>query len=281
MTALREQMIQDMVVRGFAQNTQTAYVRAVAQLARFYGRSPDCLSEREIPRYLVHLHQEKGLSYSTCNQVVSALRFFYQVTLGRSAISFAIPAARTPSKLPQVLSREDLTRLFTQPLWPKHRALLLTAYAAGLRVSEVVALRVRDIDSEHRVIRVEQGKGARDRTTLLSPRLLEGLRAYWVQARCEPWLFPSRDGKGHVGAAAAKYAFAKAKQRAGIAKPGGMHLLRHTFATNLLHAGVDVYTLQRLLGHRSLRTPARYPHLTEPARQASGVVPEPLAFLPN
>jgi integrase/recombinase XerD len=281
MTALRQQMIQDMVVRGFAQNTQTAYVRAVARLVRFYGRAPDRLSEREIQRYLVHLHQEKGLSYSTCNQVVSALRFFYQVTLGRSATSFVIPAARTPSKLPQVLSREELTRLFTQPLWPKHRALLLTAYAAGLRVSELVALRVRDIDSERHVIRVEQGKGARDRTTLLSPRLLEVLRAYWLQARCEPWLFPSRDGEAHVGTAAAKHAFAKAKQRAGIEKPGGMHLLRHTFATNLLHAGVDVYTLQRLLGHRSLRTTARYLHLTEPARKASRAVPEPLAFLPN
>jgi site-specific recombinase XerD len=272
MTALRQQMIQDMGVRGFAQNTQTAYVRAVAQLALFYGRAPDRLSEREIQRFLVHLHQEKGLSTSTCNQVVAALRFFYHVTLGRRATSFVIPAARTPSKLPKVLSREELTRLFTQPLWPKHRALLLTAYAAGLRVSEVVTLRVRDIDSEHGVIRVEQGKGARDRTTLLSPRLLEGLRAYWLQARPEPWLFPSRDGKGHVGAAAAKYAFAKAKQRAGIEKPGGMHLLRHTFATNLLHAGVDVYTLQRLLGHRSLRTTARYLHLTEPVRKAAGVV---------
>lgn len=204
MTTLRQQMIQDMRVRGLSETTQTAYVRAVAQFARFYGRSPDRLSEREIQRYLVHLSQEKGLSHSTCNQVVVALRFFYHVTLRRRATSFVIPAGRTPSKLPQVLSREELTRLFTQPLWPKRRALLLTAYASGLRVSEVVALRVRDIDSEHRVIRVEQGKGARDRTTLLSPRLLEGLRAYWLQVRPEPRLFPSRDGKGHVGTAAAK-----------------------------------------------------------------------------
>ena len=143
-----------------------------------------------------------------------------------------------------------------------------------------MALRVRDIDSERGVIRVEQGKGARDRTTLLSPRLLEGLRAYWLQGRPEPWLFPSRDGKGHVGPAAAKHAFAKAKRRAGIDKPGGMHLLRHAFATNLLQAGVDVYTLQRLLGHRSLRTTARYFHLIEPVREASRVVPEPLDFLP-
>ena len=150
----------------------------------------------------------------------------------------------------------------------------------GFTAQEVVALRVRDIDSEHRVIRVEQGKGARDRTTLLSSRLLEVLRAYWLQRRPEPWLFPSRDGEGHVGAAAAKHAFAKAKRRAGIDKPGGMHLLRHAFATNLLQAGVDVYTLQRLLGHKSIRTTARYFHLTEPVREASRVVPEPLDFLP-
>ena len=280
MSSLRQDMIEDMAVRGFAPNTQVAYLRAVAQLARFYGRSPDRLSEREIQRYLVHLNQEKGLSHSTCNQVVAALRFFYHVTLRRRTTSFVIPAARTPSKLPQILSREELTRLLTQPLCPKHRALLLTAYAAGLRVSEVVALRVRDIDSERRLIRVEQGKGARDRTTLLSSRLLEVLRAYWLRGRPEPWLFPSRDGEGHVGAAAAKHAFAKAKRRAGIDKPGGMHLLRHAFATNLLQAGVDVYTLQRLLGHKSIRTTARYFHLTEPVREASRVVPEPLDFLP-
>ena len=122
MSSLRQDMIEDMAVRGFASNTQVAYLRAVAQLARFYGRSPDRLSELEIQRYLVHLNQEKGLSHSTCNQVVAALRFFYHVTLRRRSTSFVIPAARTPSKLPQVLSREELTRLLTQPLWPKHRA---------------------------------------------------------------------------------------------------------------------------------------------------------------
>jgi integrase/recombinase XerD len=160
---------------------------------------------------------------------VAGLRFFYHVTLRRSDLGFVIPAAREPSKLPHVLSRKELARLFEQTHRLKHRALLLTAYAAGLRVSELVALSVGDIDSDRRVIRVEQGKGARDRTTLLSPKLLEVLRRYWQHERPQTWLFPSRDGKGHLCSGAAKHAFAKAKQRAQIHKPGGVHMLRHAF----------------------------------------------------
>jgi site-specific recombinase XerD len=185
-------MIQDMTLRGLVPNTQEAYVRAVARLAQFYGRSPDRLSERQVQDYLMHLYRDRGLSHSTCNQAAGALRFFYPTTLRRRATSFVIPAARQPSRLPVVLSLEELARRFTQPLWPQHRALRLTAYAAGLRGSELVALRVRDVDAERRWIRVEQGKGARDRTTLLSPRLLEALRAYGPPADPEAWLFPSR-----------------------------------------------------------------------------------------
>jgi len=280
MTALRERMTQDMIVRGLSLNTQAAYLRAVTQLAGFYRRSPERISEREITAYLLYLYREQGRSHSTCNVAVAGLRFFYHLTLRRSSTGFVIPAAREPSKLPHILSREELTRLFSRTRFLKHRALLLTAYAAGLRVSEVVALRVRDIDSDRNVLRVEQGKGARDRTTLLSPRLLEVLRQYWQQERPEPWLFPSRDGKGHLCSGAAKHAYAKAKRRAQIHKPGGMHALRHTFATHLLEAGVDLHTVQRLLGHKSLRTTTRYLHLTEPVHAASRVVPEPLDFLP-
>jgi site-specific recombinase XerD len=280
MTALRQRMTQDMTLRGLSSNTQAAYLRAVSQLAGFYRRSPERISEREIAAYLLHLYREKGRSHSTCNVAVAGLRFFYHVTLRRSGMGFVIPAAREPSKLPHILSREELARLFERTHRLKHRALLLTAYAAGLRVSELVALRVRDIDSDRRVIRVEQGKGARDRTTLLSPRLLEVLRRYWQDERPQTWLFPSRDGKGHLCSGAAKHAYARAKQRARIHKPGGMHALRHAFATHLLEAGVDLHTVQRLLGHRSIRTTTRYLHLMEPARDASRVVPEPLDFLP-
>jgi site-specific recombinase XerD len=274
-------MIQDMTLRGLAPNTQKAYLSAVARLAQFYGRSPARISERKVQDYLMHLYRDRGLSHSTCNQAAAALRFFYHTTLRRRDTSFVIPMARQPSRLPVVLTLDELTQLFTQPLWPKHRALLLTAYAAGLRVSELVALRVRDIDAERRLIRVEQGKGARDRTTMLSPRLLEALRAYGPPSDPEAWLFPSRSSRRHLTPAAAKHAFFKAKRRAGISKPGGLHTLRHSFATHLLQAGVDLFTLQRLLGHKSLRTTTRYLHCLEPVRDAARIVPEPLAFLPG
>jgi site-specific recombinase XerD len=280
MTALRERMTEDLILRGLSLNTQAAYLRAVSQLARYYRRSPERISEREVADYLLHLYREKGRSHSTCNQAVAALRFFYHVTLRRRVASFAIPAARQPSKLPHILSREELVRLFAQTRLLRHRALLLTVYATGLRVSEVVALRVCDIDSDRRVLRVEQGKGARDRTTLLSPRLLAVLRQYWQHERPQLWLFPSRDGKGHLCSEAAKRAYAKAKLRAKIQKPGGIHTLRHTFATHLLEAGVDLHTVQRLLGHKSLRTTARYLHLTEPVHGASRHIPEVSDFLP-
>ena len=280
MTPLRQRMTDDMVLRGLSPKTQEAYLRAVAQLAAFHGRSPDRISEREIQAYLLHLYREKGFSHSTCNVRVAGLRFFYHTTLRRPGTSFVIPAAREPSKLPHLLSREELTRLFARTRRLKHQALLLTTYAAGLRVSEVVALKVHDIDSERRVLRVEQGKGARDRTTLLSPRLLEVLRRYWQQERPEHWLFPSHDRQGHLCAGAAKWVYAQAKRRAQIDKPGGMHSLRHAFATHLLEAGVDLHTLQRLLGHKSLRSTTRYLHLMQPAQGASRVVPEPLDFLP-
>jgi site-specific recombinase XerD len=281
MTALRQQMTDDMVLRGLSAGTQKAYLRVVTRLAAFYGRSPNRISEREIQTYLLHLYREKGFSHSTCNVAVAGLRFFYHVTLRRQSTGFVIPAAREPSQLPEILTREELTRLFSRTIRPNHRTLLLTAYAAGLRVSEVVALQLSDIDAERGVLRVRQGKGARDRTTLLSPRLLEALRAYWRHERPEPWLFPSRDRRGHLCAGAAKHLYAQAKQRAGIEKPGGLHTLRHTFATRLLEAGVNLHTLQRLLGHKSLRSTTRYLHLIAPAQEAARIVPEPLDFLPH
>jgi site-specific recombinase XerD len=281
MTALRQQMTDDMVLRGLSAGTQKAYLRVVTRLAAFYGRSPNRISEREIQTYLLHLYREKGFSHSTCNVAVAGLRFFYHVTLRRQSTGFVIPAAREPSQLPEILTREELTRLFSRTIRPNHRTLLLTAYAAGLRVSEVVALQLSDIDAERGVLRVRQGKGARDRTTLLSPRLLEALRAYWRHERPEPWLFPSRDRRGHLCAGAAKHCYAQAKQRAGIEKPGGLHTLRHTFATRLLEAGVNLHTLQRLLGHKSLRSTTRYLHLVAPAQEAARIVPEPLDFLPR
>jgi len=281
MTTLRQQMTDDLLLRGLSAKTQEAYLRTVTRLAAYYGRSPDRISEREIQAYLLHLYRDKGFTHSTCNVAVAGLRFFYHVTLRRRNMSFVIPAAREPSKLPEILTRNELRRLFACTKRPKHYALLLTTYAAGLRVSEVVALKLSDLDGERGVIRVRQGKGARDRTTLLSPRLLEALREYWRQERPGPWLFPSRDLRGHLCAGAGKHLYVRAKKRANIEKPGGLHTLRHTFATHLLEAGVDLHTLQRLLGHKSLRSTTHYLHLARPVEEAAKTVPEPLDFLPS
>jgi site-specific recombinase XerD len=256
-------MIDDMTLRGMAAKTQDAYVRSVAGLAAYYHRSPDRITDREVQAYLLHLIRERGLSWSSCSVAVHGLRFFYHQTLGREKTTFHIPGPRKPSKLPEILSREEVTRLFTHTGLPRHRVLLMTAYAAGLRVSEVVHLRVRDIDSERMTIRVEQGKGAQDRYTLLSPRLLAELRSYWQLEHPSPWLFPTRRGKAPrpMNYCTAERIYVAAKQRASIAKAGNIHALRHAFATHLLEAGTDLHTIQRLLGHHHISSTMRYLHL--------------------
>jgi site-specific recombinase XerD len=278
MTKLREQMIQEMVLRGLAPNTQRVYLQAVTRLARYYDRSPSRVSNREIKAYLLHLHQDEKRSPSSCNVAAAALRFLYHRTLGRSPMSFGIPIARKPKKLPHVLSRDEVARLLSRTHFLKHRVLFLVAYSAGLRVSEIVKLRPRDIDSGRMVIRVEQGKGAKDRLTVLSPRLLEVLRDYFRREQPGEFLFPSLDRKGHLCTGALKHAFFAAKRRAEIDKPGGMHFLRHSYATHMLEAGADLHTLQRLLGHRSIRTTTHYLHLMEPARRAEHACPDLLDF---
>jgi site-specific recombinase XerD len=278
MTKLREQMIQEMVLRGLAPNTQRVYLQAVARLARYYDRSPSRVSNREIKAYLLHLHQDQKRSTSSCNVASAALRFFYYRTLGRAQASFEIPIARKPKKLPHVLSRDEVARLLSRTHFLKHRALFGVAYSAGLRVSEIVRLQPRDIDSGRMIIRVEQGKGAKDRLAVLSPRLLEVLRDYFHREKPGEFLFPSLDRKGHLCTGALKHAFFAAKLRAEIDKPGGIHLLRHSYATHMLEAGADLHTLQRLLGHRSIRTTTHYLHVMEPARRAERACPDLLDF---
>jgi site-specific recombinase XerD len=278
MTKLREQMIQEMTLRGLSANTRRTYLQAVSQLAQHYGKSPDQISNRDVKDYLFHLHRDRKRSNSTVNVTSAAMRLFYHHTLGRSRADFAIPLARRPAKLPQVLSRDEVARLLSRTRFRKHHILFRVAYSTGLRSSEIVKLRARDIDSGRMVIRVEQGKGAKDRLVLLSPRLLEGLRQHFRRETPGEYLFSSRDGRGHLCAGALKHAFAKAKARATITKPGGMHLLRHAFATHMLEAGGDLPTLQRLLGHRSIRTTAGYIHLMEPECLAARACPDLLDF---
>lgn len=276
MSVLRRRMQEDMAVRGLAGGTQTVYLRAVKGLSEHYRKRPDRLSRREIQQYLLYLHNERGLTWTTCNGVVHGLRFFYRVTLGRSQVDIAIPRAKEPSKLPVILSRQDIRQLLAAAKTLRDQTLIKTTYNAGLRASEVINLKISNIDSARMCLRIEQGKRQKDREALLSKSLLLDLRAYWRLYRPDPWLFPNRSGAQPINRKMAYDIFQETKQRAGITKPGGLHLLRHAFATHLLEAGVDLHTIQRLMGHSSLRTTLRYFHVTRKHLQET---PAPLDLL--
>ena len=262
MTELRRRMDEDMVVRGMADRTPETYLAAVTGLAKYYRRSPDQISDEEVQAYLLHLIRDRHRSWNTCHIVVHGLRFLYHTTLKHDRTTFSIPSMRQPGKLPALLSRAEVQRILAHASNVKHRTMLMTTYAAGLRLNEVIHLRVRDVDSARMSIRVEQGKGGQDRYTVLSAHLLEALRAYWKVDHPTDWLFPARGGHRPMDPSTLQKAYQTAKRRAGITKPGGIHGLRHAFATHLLEAGVDVHTIQRLLGHRSIQTTSRYWHLT-------------------
>lgn len=277
MSPLRKQMEADMAVRGLAYRTRETYVQSVAKLAKYYSRRPDRISETEVQRYLLHLLQERKLAHSSCNVMVSALEFFYRVTLKRREIEFCLPRPKVPAKLPQILAREEVAALIEKTTNLKHRVLLMATYGGGLRLHEVCHLKLGDIDSKRMMLRVEQGKGAKDRYTLLSPRLLEELRRYWQLHRPRQWLFPSpRVAELPLSKHTAHRIYHAAKDRAGITKAGGIHALRHAFATHLLEAGVDIHSIQRLMGHESLSTTERYFHLAQ--KHLSGIA-SPLDLL--
>ena len=262
---LRARMEHDLVVRGRSEHTRRAYVGVVADLARYYRRSPDQLTADEVQRYVRYLIEERKFAWASCGQAAGALRFFYEVTLGRQRSAFCIPLPKGAKRLPQILSREEVKRVLAGVENLKHRVLLMTTYAAGLRVSEVVRVRVTDIDSQRMVLRVEQGKGRKDRYTLLSPRLLAELRRYYRVYRPTEWLFTDRRRPTPMDPRSASRIYQAAKQRAGIHKAGGIHMLRHAFATHLLESGTDVVTIQRMLGHERIETTARYLHVTRQA----------------
>ena len=262
MGALRDRMLREMQLRRFAPRTQYLYVRAVEQLARHWGRSPDQIGAEQVKDYLLHLLTVRRLNWSSVNMAASAIRFLYCQTLGRQEVGRAIPPRKTPRRLPEILSARELERLFAAASNLKHRTLLMTAYAAGLRVSEVVRLKVADIDSARRMIRVQQGKGEKDRYTILSGRLLAHLRAYWRAFRPPHWLFPARRTGRPLHPHTAGAVYRRARDKAGINKKGGIHILRHCFATHLLEAGADLRTIQILMGHSSIRTTVRYLQLT-------------------
>ena len=259
MTSLRQRMTEDMQVRNLSPHTQTSYVQQVSLFARHFNQSPEALGPEEIRSYQVYLTNEKRLAPSSILIAVAALRFLYKVTLHRAwTLADIIPAPKQPQKLPIVLSPEEVRQFLACVPSPKHRTILTTCYAAGLRISEAVRLPCTDIDSQRMVIRVEQGKGQKDRYVVLSPKLLEVLRDWWRVEKPRPWLFPGDIPGRHIGRNAVERACQEAHRRCRIPKPITPHSMRHAFAVHLLEHGTDVRSIQLLLGHRSLATTARY-----------------------
>ncbi len=280
-SALRQRMIDDMTMRKLNPKTQAGYLRAVKNFTRFFGRSPD-LAEPEDLRTFQLQQVEQGVSSTTINATITGLRFFFDVTLERPSALKRMSRVRKPQKLPRVLSVEEVARLLAAARNPKHRAALAVAYGAGLRASEVVHLKVADIDSERMIVRVNQGKGRRDRYAMLSPSLLELLRAWWRQGHAQGkmlpggWLFPGRNPVNPLSTRQLNTACHTAAQAAGLDKRISMHTLRHSFATHLLENKVDIRVIQVLLGHRKLETTARYSHV---ATRMLGEVTSPLEHL--
>ena len=266
---LRRRMIQDMTIRNFHQRTQQSYIRSVRSCCQFCDRTPTELTLEDVRQYQLHLVQ-CGLAPASANGAMAALRFFFRVTLQRPEAVDYIPVVRGPQRLPVVLTPHEVARLLQSAHGLKWRTALSVAYGAGLRASEVVGLKVGDIDSRRMRIRVEQGKGRRDRDALLSPHLLRALRDWWKVARPPVWLFPSRlTSFTPVTARSLNRAFHEARTRAGIRKPVSLHTLRHCFATHLLEQNVDIRVIQVLLGHKKLETTAVYTHVA--ARTLQGV----------
>ncbi|KRA52038.1 MULTISPECIES: tyrosine-type recombinase/integrase [Pseudomonadota] len=253
---LRRRMIDDMMLRNLSPATQRSYLHAVTKFSRYFRRSPDRLGLEDVRAFQVYLVSQ-GISWPALNQTVCALRFFYGVTLNRGEIPERIAYARMPRKLPAILSADEVVRFLEAVPSLKARAALTTAYAAGLRVSEVVSLKVGDIDSDRMLLQVRHGKGAKDRTVMLSAQLLDILRTYWRLTRPTDWLFPGRED-GPINVTVLHSACRSAAKAAGLTKKVSVHTLRHSFATHLLESGVDIRIIQVLLGHNSLSTTARY-----------------------
>jgi integrase/recombinase XerD len=257
---LRRRMIDDMTMRKFAPRTQEGYIRAVKGFSAFLGASPDTASFEDLRRYQLHL-VSTGTGVPTINHTVTALRFLFMVTLRKPQLVAYLPFVREPRRLPVVLSPEEVARLLNAAPGLKYKAALSVAYGAGLRASEIISLKIGDIDSARMVIRVEQGKGRKDRYVMLSPHLLDLLRTWWKAAQPRGWLFPGRAPAQPMTTRQLNRACHAAAQMAEINKRVSLHILRHSFATHLLEQKVDVRIVQVLLGHSKLETTALYTHV--------------------
>ena len=286
MTPLRQRMIEDMQIRNLSPHTQDSYVQQISQFARYFGKSPAELLPEDIRTYQVYLTNEKRLASSSILIAVSAIRFLFKVTLKREwDLGEVVPTCKKPQRLPTILSPEEVVQFLDGVPGIKHRMILTTCYAAGLRISEAVRLKPHAIDSKRMVIRVEQGKGQKDRYVMLSPKLLQTLRDYWRAVRSTDWLFPGERPGEPITRCAVERVCQSARRLAGIAKPVTPHSLRHAFAVHLLESGTDVRTIQLLLGHRSLATTARYLRIaTNKVCSTSSpldLLPRPVAITPK
>jgi integrase/recombinase XerD len=263
MSTLREKMLAELQLRGITPRTQTAYLREVANLENYFNKSPEELGAEEVKEYLVHLLEDRKLSEGTYKYYVAGIKFLYRTTLNREEVVEKIKYPKTKIKLPVVLDLAEVKTLLSVMENLKHRAILTITYSAGLRLSETARLKVTDIDSKRMMVRVQQGKGGKDRYTILSKTALECLRQYWRAYRPKDWLFEGQKEGTHIGLSAIRQIFVEAKERAGIIKPVSPHSLRHAFATHLIEAGTSLHHVQLLLGHKSPKTTTVYLHVSK------------------
>lgn len=263
MSSLRYNMCRLMALRNFSEKTKMSYVWAVRGLAKYYHRSPDLINPQEIQDYLFYLIKERKLAWSTISLAVYGIKFFFHDFLGQPKSTYYIPVPKVPKRLPVIWTPDEIKQLLKQAPDNQIRTMIKTVYSAGLRLSEMVHLKVTDIDSSHTTLWIRQGKGKKDRAALLAPSLLHDLRVYWKQTRPKEWLFPRRKGFLYMRPEYFGHQFKLIKERVNPNKKCGVHSLRHSFATHLVACGADIYTVQKLLGHKSISSTMIYVHLAQ------------------
>lgn len=272
MTKLRDKMKEEMALRHFAPGTQSQYLRAVIKLAVYYNKSPAKLSEQELRAFLLFMAKQEHCSASTYNVMLHGLKFFYRTVLGNKILAFEFPCMREAQRLPDILSQEEVTLIIKATRNIKHRTLLILIYGAGLRASEAGSLRARDIDRDRRCIHIREGKGRKDRYVPLSPVMLNALQDYWKACRVReaktdnPLIFPGDQGSA-LSASSVGAIYTRSKKQVGIQKQGGVHALRHAFATHSLEAGADLYAINKILGHAAMSSTVRYLRMTDKTLQ--------------
>lgn len=260
-TPLRQKMIDELTLRGYSPKTLDSYLYALTKVAKHYNRSPDTLTVDEIQNWILYLINDRKLSKSSCRLYVNALRFLFVKVLKKKPLGVVITYPKLEQRIPELLTRKEVAAILQACPNAKHRMMLATCYGCGLRVSELICLKVKDIDGERYLLRITQGKGAKDRLVTMSPELLRQLRAYWNDFRPSTWLFsnatiPSK----HLTPTTPQKAFTRAKRKVGIKKIGGIHSLRHAYATHQLESGLSIHKLKQLLGHKDIHSTMRYIH---------------------